>query len=212
MGIAHFLDIRHKLVCHVTVGIEVAVVVHFPRACVNLVDVDGRLIDVGFFSLPKPRRVAPLIAVKLVILRSRSGSCFAVESVRVSLVNLFTVCGYDMVFIVVINADIGNKALPDAAVVELFHRSGIYVPVVEVTDDTDAFCVRRPHTERIEIAFALRLMRAEIFVRLDVFSLIKEVQSDIIAVCLFRGHFMHRPVCFIDSGKQNSPYYFYTIQ
>ena len=68
MGVTHFLDIRNKLVSKVTVGIEVAVVVHFPRARVNLVDVDGRLIDVGFFSLFKPRRVAPFIAVKLVIL------------------------------------------------------------------------------------------------------------------------------------------------
>ena len=134
------------------------------------------------------------------------------ERVRIRLIDLSAVCGDDMVFIVVIDVYAGNEAFPDPAVVELFHRCGVYVPVVEVTDDADAFCVRRPHTERIEIAFALRLMRAEIFVRLDVFSLIKEVQSDIIAVCLFRGHFMHRPVCFIDSGKQNSPYYFYTIQ
>ena len=177
----------------------------------NLIDVNRGLIDVAFFSLFQPRRVAPFVTVQFVILGSRSRSCFAVKSVRVGLVDLFAGCRNDMIFVVVIDADIGDKAFPYTAVVELFHRGGVYVPIVEVTDDADAFCVRRPHTERIEIFFALRFMRAEIFVRLDVFSLIKEVQSDVVFVCLFPGHFMHRPVCLIDSGKQNFPYYFYTI-
>ena len=201
MGIAHVLNIRYKLVGKVTVGIEVSVIMHFPRARMNLIDIDGRLINIRFPSLFQPRRVAPFIAVKLVILRSSSRSCFTVESIRVSLVNFSAVSGDDMILVVVIDINAGDKALPYASVVKLFHRSGVCIPVVEVSDDADALCMRSPDTERGEIFFALCFMRAEVFVRLDVFPLIKEVQGDIIAVCLFFGHFMHRPVCFINSER-----------
>ena len=73
----------------------------------NLIDVDGRLINIRFLSLFQPRRVAPFVTVQFVILGSRSRSCFAVKSVRVGLVDLFAGCRNDMIFVVVIDADIG---------------------------------------------------------------------------------------------------------
>src|SRR5256714_5080508 len=70
-----------------------------------------------------------------------------------------------------------QKQFPDAAAEETAHRIDAAIPAVEIADDADALCVRRPDGEIHAIGVAdLAQMRAKLLVELKVISLGKKMQ------------------------------------
>ena len=177
MGIAHLLHVGHQLVRQLAVGVEVAVLVHFPRAEMALVNIHrvgiGQMIPAPF----QPACVVPLIPFQIVYLGSVARPGLGMEAVRVGLVKYIAGFGPHAVFICRILRDMGNKHFPDALLVPL-HVVHIAVPAVEFAHDRYLFGFRRVHTEQITgFAILLRGMRAHVVIRAAVPAGIKKLAS-----------------------------------
>ena len=150
VGVAHFLDIRHKLVRQLAVGVEVAVLVHLPRAEVAFVDVDRIGIRQVLFTPVQPRGVAPFVAVEVIRLGGVARTGLEMEAVRVGLVKHIAGLGPYTILVCGIFRNIRNKFLPDTLFIAR-HIIGVAVPVVELTHDGNFFGLRCINTEQITL-------------------------------------------------------------
>ena len=154
MRVAHFLDIGNELVRELAVGIEVAVLVHLPRAEMALVDVDRTGIRQVVFSPLEPAVVAPFVAADIICLGGVARAGLEVEAIRVGLVENVARFGPYAVLVRGIFRDIRNKFLPDALLVA-GHVIGFPVPAVELTHDRHIRRLRRVHAEQVSLLAVL---------------------------------------------------------
>ena len=154
MRIAHFLDIGNELVRELAVGIEVAVLVHLPRAEMALVDVDRTGIRQVVFAPLEPAVVAPFVAADIICLGGVARAGLEVEAIRVGLVENVARFGPYAVLVRGIFRDIRNKFLPDALLVA-GHVIGFPVPAVELTHDRHIRRLRRVHAEQVSLLAVL---------------------------------------------------------
>ena len=105
-------------------------------------------------------------------------------------------------FIAVKNLYVIAKALPHALVVELFHGGSVSLPIVEIADYRNAFCMRRPDSENERIAICP--VRAEKLLRLIIAPLVEHKNREVVVVEFFTVLFViflyNRGVCFILSN------------
>ena len=122
-----------------------------------LVDVHGGGVRHLLGPVVHPRLVAPLVAgVQVVDLRGDIGPGGGMKGEGVGLAHIGAVGLEDGVLIGVVPLKAGDEDLPDAAL-DLFHGSGLEVPVVEVTDEGDLGGVGRPDPEEVALGPVLSL-------------------------------------------------------
>ena len=152
--VAHFLDVGHKLVRHLAVGIKVAVLVHLPRAEMAFVDVDRTGIRQVVLSPLEPAVVAPFVAADVIRLGGVARASLEMEAVGVGLVENVARLGPYAVLVRGIFRDIRNEFLPDALLVA-GHVIGFPVPAVELTHDRHVRRLRRVYAEQISLLAVL---------------------------------------------------------
>ncbi len=161
VSIAHFLNIRNKLVCELLVA-EIILAVFLPRTRVNLVNINRAVVNVRFCKLFLIRFVRPLEAVEVEELRRGVRTKLHMSSVRVGFQLYQTVGGFNAEFVVVILLYPLDKQLPDTAVVDFIHIMTSSVPVVKIADNANRLRVRRPAPKHNTVHSVLfQLMRAE---------------------------------------------------
>ena len=144
-GIAHLLDVGGELFGHVLVIVKIPVGPLLPGAQVDLVDVQGGLVDLVLFLLGQESGVGPLEILNVIELSGGGGAGLAVEGVGVRLQPDLPVGAGDGVFVGRVFPKAGDEALPDLAV----PGQGVdaVCPAVEVAHDADALGVRGPDPE-----------------------------------------------------------------
>ena len=148
--VAHFLDVGHKLVRHLAVGIKVAVLVHLPRAEMAFVDIDRTGIRQVVLSPLEPAVVAPFVAADVIRLGGVARAGLEMEAVGVGLVeNVARLCPHT-VLICGIFLNIRNKFLPDALLVA-GHVVRVAVPAVELAHDRHVRRLRRIHAKQVSL-------------------------------------------------------------
>ena len=134
VGISHLFNIRDKLVRQIPVRIEIAVLVLLPRACVHLVYVYRRGINVWGIAFFNPLIVLPLMAaLDFIEFWGSTGSCLGMKSIRVAFKDDFSrPCGYGK-FVRVKLLYAVNNTFPNAARFRKHsHRCCLYVPIVKI--------------------------------------------------------------------------------
>ena len=155
VGVAHLLDIGHQLVRQLAVGVEVAVLMHLPRAEVALVDIDRARIGQVVFAPVQPGGVVPLVPLDVIYLGGVARAGLGVEAVRVGLVEYIArFCPYT-VFICGIFGDMRDEFFPDALLVA-HHVVCFAVPAVEFAHDRNLFRFGRIYAEQIALLAVLR--------------------------------------------------------
>ena len=204
--VTHVADVGNKLVGKLTVGVEAAVGIFLPRACVDLVYVHRAAVEIILMcgALAQPGVVLPFVAVQLAedarVVRAK----LRAVAVGVGLVDRIPVSDH---LVLVLAADleglVREQTGEDAVV--LLHRHG-FIPAVEVAHQVDRVGVRRPYAEADAAVLGVR---AEIFVGLIVGSLCKEVFCKIALVFCHSVILSPRGAgCFIRlcrCGRRQSP-------
>ena len=162
MRIAHILDIGNQLRRKLLIIEIAAVFMPFPRACVDLVDID-RAFDRGLLcGAGTIERVMPLEAVRRIDHAGGVRQRAAAVPVRVGLVDCAAVRAGHAVFICLPGLCVDRDGLP-YALRDLPHGKILCVPEIEVADDAHRLRVRRPDAEHIALAVFTRVA-AEIFI------------------------------------------------
>jgi hypothetical protein len=150
-----------------------------PRAEMDLVDRYRPPQRLGRLALREPSVVAPGVPRPV---HDRRGlrRLLGGERVRIGLQADLAVLGEDLELVVVALPDVRQEQLPDAGRAERAHRVQPPVPGVEVPDDGDGACARRPDRERrAGDALGLAHVRAEPGVELLVAALAGQVQVEL---------------------------------
>ena len=166
------LQIRDQLFGYFGVAVPVVRLIGppHPGTKMNLVDVHGPAQGIT-------PAAHPLVIPKAVIFqraedRGGSGAFFAAEAIGVAMVQGFAPFAGDPVFIPHPRLGALHPALPEVAVVDPLHL--LFLPVVEITDQSDPLCFRRKGAEHC-LAVHLRV-RAQIFVSFKLLAGIKPVK------------------------------------
>ena len=199
VSVTHLLHIGDKLFRYPGVTEVFAVVVLAPASHVHLIDIHGRLQRV-LCLFPFPIGVVgPLEAADVVDFCGGAGAGFHVVTVGVALIIDVSVRTLDVIFIRVVNRNIGDKALPAAAVAETAHfRRSIIVPVIEIAYHPDALGVGRPDTEDVPVLSILFPgVGAKEIIGTVVFAAVENVQGKILILGCCFGLLRHRFSCCI---------------
>ena len=165
VGVAHFLDIWHKLVRQLAVGVEVAVLVHLPRAEVAFVDVDRIGIRQVFLAPVQPRGVVPFVTFDVVRLGGVARTGLEMETVRIGLVKHIAGLGPYTVLVCGVFRNIRNKFLPDTLFIAR-HVVHVTVPAVELAHDGNIFSLRCINAEQVTLFTILhKRMGAHVIIR-----------------------------------------------
>ena len=122
----------------------------------------------------------------------------AVESEGVTLEENITVVALDLEFVVGAFTDAGNEDFPDSAADEFAHDVHAAIPVVEVSNDANALCIRCPHAEgRASHTVNRRQMRSEFVVEIPVVAFRVEVDIRVAEDASVGIWVMHFPRCAV---------------
>ena len=162
MGETHVGHIRNEAFGQFVPGQERTVVAPPPRTGMDFVDGDGLAARVGAAPELAVPFVAPLVAHRQIGHRRGRRPQFRAEGEGIGLErDFFPFRTDDLELVGLARADIGKEDFPDAGVDALAHDVAAAVPVVELADDRDAPCIRRPDGEmNAACAFVLDQMRA----------------------------------------------------
>ena len=144
--VSHLFDVRDKLVRHRAVIDIVAVRILFPRAEMNLVNVDRRAVRIEIFPLSHPFFVFPAISGNVIEFGCVCGCGFKMQTIRVALEARFAFFGRDCVFVRLKLSCSRNKSRPHAVVLSL-HAVCVYVPIIEIAHNRYGGGVGSPHGE-----------------------------------------------------------------
>ena len=162
MRIAHILDIGNQLRRKLLIIEIAAVFMPFPRACVDLVDIDRTSDRRLLCRTCTVERVVPRKAIRRVDHAGGVRQRAAAVPVRVGLVDCAAVRAGHAVFICLPGLCVDRDGLP-YALRDLPHGKILCVPEIEVADDAHRLRVRRPDAEHIALAVFTRVA-AEIFI------------------------------------------------
>src|SRR6266513_1390303 len=143
----------------------------------DFVNADRKRLE--FLIRPRfhPIAVTPCVAVEIVNHRRRFLPMLAEEAERIGLQQERAALRPDLELVMRAFAHSRQKQFPDAATEETAHRIDAAIPAVEIADDADALCVRRPDGEIHAIGVAdIAQMRDKLLVELKVISLGKKMQ------------------------------------
>ena len=144
-GVAHFLHIGRQLFAQVPVVDEVSVVPLAPGAQMDLIDIQGGIIDLVLLLFLPEGLVRPVEAADVIQLAGGGRPGLRVESIGVRLHMYLAVATLDGIFISGVRLQAGDEALPDLA----FSDKAVLflVPAVEITDHGHALGMGRPDPE-----------------------------------------------------------------
>ena len=156
MRIAHILDIGNQLRRKLLIIEIAAVFMPFPRACVDLVDID-RTFDRGLLcGAGTIERVMPLEAVRRIDHAGGVRQRAAAVCVGIGLVDYAAVRAGHAVFIGLSCLRIDGDGLP-YALRDLLHGKILRIPEIKVADDAYGLRVRRPDAEHKSLAVLARV-------------------------------------------------------
>ena len=156
MRIAHILDIGNQLRRKLLIIEIAAVFMPFPRACVDLVDID-RAFDRGLLcGAGTIERVMPLEAVRRIDHAGGVRQRAAAVCVGIGLVDYAAVRAGHAVFIGLSCLRIDGDGLP-YALRDLPHGKILRIPEIKVADDAYGLRVRRPDAEHKSLAVLARV-------------------------------------------------------
>lgn len=130
--------------------------------------------------------VTPGVALNIVDLAAVGGTGLGMECVRVGFVDQFIGRGGDAVLVNIVFLDTRNEQFPDA-IGHFMHRVFAGNPAVEITYNSNCFCMGRPDTENRAGDTVLHFqMRAKVAVRLLIVALLEQVngRSELLGACL----------------------------
>ncbi len=176
VGIAHLEDVGQQHIGQLGVVVGRAILFGAPAAEVHLVDVDGRVDQIGAVLGLLPGGILPLVALQLVDLAAVGGACLGVEGIRIRLEEQVVGRRGDAVFVDIILLNAGDERLPNPAVLQLGHRVAARHPAVEIAHDADRLGVGGPGAEHHPVRPVLLCqVRAEKAVRLKVGALPEKI-------------------------------------
>ncbi len=126
--------------------------------------------------------VAPFVAADIADYRCALCERFAVEAVGIRLHAESAVRPRYGIFVFVSFESAGSLylAVPDTVFLILLHRVFAFAPRVEVADEINAFCIRRPEAEGICIfPAALGHVRSEVVIRVKIHTSAKKYRCHI---------------------------------
>ena len=181
MGVAHIFYVGNQLVGQLCIVVRGAVlgILHLPAASLHLVDGHRAVDDIPLGGLFGPVVVTPGVALNIVDLAAVGGAGLGMECVRVGFVDQFIGRGGDAVLINIVFLDARNEQFPDA-IGYFVHRVFAGNPAVEITYNSNCFCMGRPDTENRAGDTVLHFqMRAKVAVRLLIVALLEQVNGQI---------------------------------
>ena len=116
-----------------------------PGAKMDLVDNHRFLAKVSLTPVGHPLVIMPFIAAQVPHYGGRFRPQLHGECIRVGLYPQISTGGFDFIFVKGACFQPGHKELPDPGSAHPSHGEKPAVPVVEIADNTDSFCVWRPN-------------------------------------------------------------------
>ena len=175
--VVHFHDVFNQLVGQLAVS-QITSVLALPRARVHFVNQHGVRVGRMFLFELLPLAVLPIVAFKVVNPRRGLRTLLRPKAVGIIFQNVRTVRRKDCVFVEVALLESLNKNFPSFAVLQLNHSVDAIVPVVEVADDADGFCMRSPHREAHALfTVAFDEVCAEHFISAIVRALVEQIKT-----------------------------------
>jgi len=163
VGEAHLLDIGHQVLGYVPVREELPLPRPAPGPQVDLIDVEGLLVDRIFLPPVQPAPVPPLIASQFIELGGGTGPGLSVKGVRIGLEQHPAVRRLHGVLVEVVLPEPGNKALPDAPL-HLLQGVAAGDPLVEIAHHRHGRRMGRPDPKDMSrLPLALRCVGAHVF-------------------------------------------------
>ena len=130
----------------------------------HLVDVERLRHVVVAGAALEPRGVVPLVAIQGPQHAGGTRRALGLKGVRIGLVELFALVGLDKVFIELTLLGARNKAFPNSARMHGYQRVGLFIPIVEFTDNVNALYVGSPNAKTPAARTLLRVgMRTHLF-------------------------------------------------
>ena len=206
MGVAHIFYVGNQLVGQLCVVVRGAVlgILHLPAASLHLVDGHRAVDDIPLGGLFGPVVVTPGVALNIVDLAAVGGAGLGMERVRVRFVDQFIGRGGDAVLINIVFLDARNEQFPDA-IGHFVHRVFAGNPAVEITYNSNCFCMGRPDTENRAGDTVLHFqMRAKVAVRLLIVALLEQVNGQIRTIGRLLA-LLQRNLPFWNSPKWTAP-------
>ena len=180
MRVAHVVHVVHELHRQVVVGVELAalrgegvhgsgviavlvglalrrVAVALPRANMHLVDVERLRHVVMAGAALEPCSIVPLVAIEGPQHAGGTRRAFGLKGVRIGLVELFALIGFDKVLIELTLLGARNEAFPNRARMHGHQRVGLFIPVVKFANDVNALYVGRPNAKAPAARTVLRV-------------------------------------------------------
>ena len=199
--VPHLLEVGGKVAGGFGIRVIAAVLVSFPRAEVQLVNVEG-LGEIIFsvemlFAIFEPAAVAPSVALDVADQRSGFGRTLHRKAVRVCLENFASAIA-NAVFVALphTNAVARQGKLPHATLGDARHRIGILAPSVKIAAHRNRLGIGRPNAK--DYALSLKVL-TKIFVCQKIGALVKEICRHILR--LFR---LHLSAIFLFHGLPSS--------
>ena len=189
MSIAHFLNIRYKLLCHFSVCKEVAVIMHLPRAHMDLININRLFQNILSALVGLPICVVPFVTTKLIHLWARARSCFLMNCIRVCLHQGFARLCFYCILIAIININIINNSFPYSRC----NRKALVclcVPGIEITYNRNSLSVRCPYSKGNPTV--IKNMISEKFIWLVVCSVMKKIHRKLVFLFNFSHIFSFR--------------------
>ena len=163
VGEAHLLDVGHQVLGYVPVREELPLPRPAPGAQVDLIDVEGLLVDRVLLPPVQPAPVPPCIAAQLIELGGGTGPGLGVEGIGIGFEQHPAVRRLHGVLVEVVLPEPGDKALPDAPL-QRFHGVAPGNPLVEIAHHRHGRRVGRPDPEHMSRPpLALRRVGAHVF-------------------------------------------------
>ena len=141
--ISHFFTILCRFVSQFTIGIKTAAHRFFKRSKVHLINDYRLFFPIGLFSLFQPVCILPLVFVNTPDNACTRRTFLGIKTIRIGLHHGFSIISVNFVFVNIAIADFRYKQLKDTAF-EAAHRMKSAIPVVKITDNTDADRIRCP--------------------------------------------------------------------
>ena len=169
MGVVHFDQILRQFIRRFRVCQRTVLLFHFPppRSQMHFIDRDRRIMGIFFMTRFHPLFILPAVFLQRPDTGSGFGGFFGIKCVRIAfMVYNPAYFRFDVIFIGHAFGNIFDEPFPDTAFVfAQFQRVFQRVVTVEVSFDTDIFCIGRPDGEiDTALSFTLCQMCTEFFV------------------------------------------------
>ena len=177
--IIHHQQIIRKQACDIAIIVELSAIRWtLPGTKMHLIDCHWLFGGILIFPLLHPRGILPFIG------NIHDAGCICrthltAECIRITLHEYLSGLCFNLILVDLSNQLARNKQLVDTGIIQLPHRMSSAIPVVEITNDRHAVCVRCPYSkEHTFHAINGHWMRTHLLIDAVMFSLVEQTDID----------------------------------